>query len=98
LSRLKRGEPVIQRTHPESPDARFLLSLSNREMLLANFDGQDKLVSFNTAASTTGQMWFIEHTDARKSTECKKHTARVATLDGKKVTVDPLGRIRWAND
>ncbi len=98
INRLKRKESVIQRMHPEHPEARFIMSLSNREMLIAVFEGGEKLVTFNTAASTTGQMWFIEHTDSRKSTECKKYTARVATLDGKKVTVDPLGRIRWAND
>jgi CRISPR-associated endonuclease Csn1 len=98
MNRLKRHEPIIQRTHPEHPEAQFVMSLSGREMVLATWDGAEKLVAFNTAASTTGQMWFTEHTDARKSTDCKKYTAKATTLDCRKVTVDPLGRIRWASD
>jgi len=98
MNRLKRGESVIQRTHPEHPEARFVMSLASREMVLGNWNGAEKLVVFNTAASTSGQMWFIEHTDARKSSECKKFTSMINTLDCRKITVDPLGRIRWAND
>lgn len=98
MNRLKRREPVIQRTHPDRPGVRFVMSLSAREMVMGVWDGVERLVSFNTAASTTGQMLFVEHTDARKSSECKKHSAKASTLNAKKVTVDPLGRIRWAND
>jgi CRISPR-associated endonuclease Csn1 len=79
-------------------NAEFVMSLAGGEMVFGNFEGRQRLVAFNTAASTTGQMWFIEHTDARRSSEAKKFTAKPNTLDCKKVTVDPLGRIRWAND
>jgi CRISPR-associated endonuclease Csn1 len=98
MGRLKRGEPVIRRTHPERPEARFILSLSSRELVLATWNGDEKLAVFTTAASTSGQMWFVEHTDARKSSDCKKYTSMISTLDCRKVTVDPLGRVRWAND
>jgi CRISPR-associated endonuclease Csn1 len=98
MNRLKLEQPVIQRTHPEHPDARFILSLSSREMVLGSWNGEERLAVFNTAASTSGQMWFIAHTDARKSSDCKKYTSMVNTLGCRKVTVDPLGRIRWAND
>jgi CRISPR-associated endonuclease Csn1 len=98
MGRLKRGEPVIQRTHPDRPDARFILSLSSRELVLSTWNGEEKLAVFTTAASTSGQMWFVEHTDARRSSECKKLTSMITTLNCRKVTVDPLGRIRWAND
>jgi CRISPR-associated endonuclease Csn1 len=98
INRLKRHERVIQRSHPEHPDARFIMSLSGREMMIGVWDGMEKLVNFSTAASTTGQMLFVEHTDARKSSECKKYSAKATTLEARKVTVDPLGRIRWAND
>jgi hypothetical protein len=67
-------------------------------MVLGTWDAIERLAVFNTAASTTGQMRFIEHTDARKSADCKKFSAMATTLECKKVTVDPLGRIRWAND
>lgn len=96
--RLKNHEPVIQRYHPTNNHARFLFSLSSREMVLANFKGEEKLLTFKTAASTQGQIYFAEHTDARKSADYKKYVAKANTLDARKVTVDPLGQVRWAND
>jgi hypothetical protein len=96
--RLKSGERVICRKHPERPDARFIMSLSSREMVLANWKGEQKLLVFKTAASTQGQLYFVEHTDARRAGGQTKFVATANSLDARKVTVDPLGRIRWAND
>ena len=97
-NRIKCREPVIKRTHPDRPDARFVMSLSRGEMVLANWKGQEILLTFKTAASTQGQIYFAEHADARRSSEQKKFVANASTLDARKVTVDPLGRVRWAND
>jgi len=98
--RVRDGEPIIQRKHPDRPDAKFVMSLSAGEMVLGNWKGQKRLLVFKTAASTSGQMWFAEHTDARRSNEYKKFSCKCSTIgEGlHKVTVDPLGRIRWAND
>jgi CRISPR-associated endonuclease Csn1 len=96
--RLKRGEPIVCRTHPERPEAKFIMSLSSREMVLANWRGEQKLLVFKTAASTQGQLYFAEHTDARRSSDQTRFVATANSLDARKVTVDPLGRIRWAND
>ncbi|HUY90615.1 MAG TPA: type II CRISPR RNA-guided endonuclease Cas9 [Pirellulales bacterium] len=93
---VRAAEPLIQRTHPDHPSARFLMSISQGEMLLAEFGGAQKLVRFKTGASTSGQLWFLEHTDA--SRDSKPYSAMVGTLKARKVTVDLLGRIRWAND
>jgi CRISPR-associated endonuclease Csn1 len=98
MNRLKRREPIIQRTHAERPDARFVMSLSGREMVLANWKDGERLLTFKTAASTQGQIYFAEHTDARRSSDQTKFVATANSLDARKVTVDPLGRIRWAND
>jgi CRISPR-associated endonuclease Csn1 len=98
MNRMKRGEAIVQRTHPERPDAKFVMSLASREMVLANWKGEEKLLTFRTAASTQGQIYFAEHTDARRSNEQAKFVATANSLDAKKVTIDPLGRIRWAND
>jgi CRISPR-associated endonuclease Csn1 len=103
IDRLKRKEEVIQRTPPENhesipADAKFIMSLSSREMVLTNFKGHEKLLTFKTAASTQGQIYFAEHTDARRSGDQTKYVATANSLDARKVTVDPLGRIRWAND
>ncbi len=98
MNRLKRGEPVVQRKHPQHPDAKFIMSLSSREMVLANWKDGERLLTFKTAASTQGQIYFAEHTDARRSSDQAKFVATANSLDARKVTVDPLGRIRWAND
>jgi hypothetical protein len=95
--RLKKKQLILQRAHPKRSNARFLFSLSMGEMVLATFKGQERLVFFSTGASTSGQMTFFSHTDARKS-KGKKFTAYATTLKARKVSVDPLGRLRWAND
>lgn len=98
IRRIKNHEPVIRRTHPDRPDARFIMSLSRGEMLFASIKGRERLFSFRTAASTQGQLYFIEHTDGRPSSRTQKFVATAGTLAARKVTVDPIGRIRWAND
>lgn len=103
MGEISRKYPVIERVAPANhptipPDAKFIMSLSRREIVLANIDGTEKLMVFKTGKSTTGQLEFCEHTDARKSSEQAKYQPMVNTLDARKVTVHPLGRIRWAND
>ena len=96
--RIKRGEPIISRIHPERPDAKFVMSLSSRELVLVENDGKSLLLQFKTAASTQGQIYFSSSTDARKSSDQEKLVFSANTLRGKKITICPLGRIRWAND
>jgi len=96
--RVRDREPLIRREHPTRRDARFVMSLSRGEMVLGNFKGQERLCVFQTGASTTNQMIFAAHTDARRSSEKERFSAKPGTLASRKVTVDPLGRIRWAND
>ncbi len=96
--RLRDHQPIIQRRHPDHPQAKFVMSLSAGEMVLANWKGGQHLLTYKTAASTTGQMLFALHSDARRSADYQKFSATAGTLDARKVTVDPLGRIRWAGD
>jgi CRISPR-associated endonuclease Csn1 len=101
--RIKAGEPIIQRRHPERSDARFVMSLSSGEQVLAKVKGRDEpmLLTFKTAASTSKQMWFARSTDARRASEQETVSFSADTLlkaDARKVTVDCLGRIRRAND
>jgi CRISPR-associated endonuclease Csn1 len=95
-----RSHPIIQRVHPDRPDARFVMSLSGGEMVLAKVKGRDEpvLLTFKTAASTQGQIYFSLATDARRSGDQAKLVFNCNTLDARKVTVDPLGRVRWARD
>ena len=79
-------------------NATFVMSLSQGESVLADWKGEKKLLKFRTAASTQGQIYFCDHTDARKSSTYKKLVATANSLNGKKITIDPLGRVRWASD
>lgn len=98
--RIKLAQPVIQKTHPSRADARFIMSLSGGELVLARWKGcsQPLLLTFKTAASTQGQIYFALHTDGRRSADQTKYVCNCNTIEATKVTVDPLGRIRWAND
>jgi CRISPR-associated endonuclease Csn1 len=103
VERVKKGGSLIQRTVSsvlaEIPvNAKFVMSLSMREMILVDIDGQETLLVFRTAPSTTKQMIFVQHSDSRSSNDCKKYSFYPSTLRGKKVTVDLLGRIRNAGD
>lgn len=80
------------------PNAKFVMSLAQGELVLAEWKGQQKLLRYRTAASTQGQIYFAAHTDSRKSSDYEKHAVKANTLVARKVTVDPLGRVRWAND
>lgn len=104
MNRVKRREPIIQRTppanHPTIPaDVMFLFSLSRGEMVLADVDGHAQLLTLRTAISTNHRLIFVLHNDARKSDKIQKiaYFPRDYT-QLRKVTVDPLGRVRWAND
>ena len=96
--RAARGEPLINRIHPSIPDARFIMSLSAGELVLADWKGQERLLQYNTAASTTGQIHLVDPLDARQSAKKEDFSFSANTLRARKVTIDTLGRIRWAND
>ncbi len=102
--RAKAGQPLIGKVHPDEPTARFLFSLSQGEMVLGKFGGKKHerrpaLYRFNSAASTSKQMWFVLHIDARASKERGTDpSAKPSTMDFEKVQVDVLGRIRRARD
>ncbi len=96
--RVRDSEPIIQRAHPTDPAAKFVMSLSGGELVLVESRGEPQLWVYQTGASTTGQLFFCTHTDARKSTERKRISKYASTLRARKITVDTLGRIRWAND
>lgn len=103
IKRVKHREQIIRQSPPEDHetiprDAQFLFSLSKGETVLATIGQQQKLLVFDTAAQTSQQMWFYEHTDARKQADKKTYSFMPNTINAKKVTVDQLGRIRWAND
>jgi CRISPR-associated endonuclease Csn1 len=109
--RLKSGKTVIERDPPQNhsvipANARFLFSLSANEAFLAEKNGVQHLYIFSTAPSTRNELRFYSHLDARRVTSSdrdendkkKIKTFTLRRLVGRKVTVDLLGRVRWAND
>jgi CRISPR-associated endonuclease Csn1 len=88
--------PVVQRQHPDFPEARFIMALCRGETVLGLFKGRKRLMRFLTAASTQGQIYFAGHEDARPSGTIGKLAVNANTLSGQKVVVDLLGRIHPA--
>lgn len=95
-NRLKNKMPIINRDHPKRSGSKFIMSLSQGEMVVADIKGEKHLLVFKTSSSISGQMWFDCHSDAGKKK--KSFSFMPNTFNAKKVTVDLLGRIRWAND
>ncbi len=99
MKRIAQEVPLITRKHPDIPDAKFIMSLSMNEMVLMQQQGKDILYRFEYASSTSQQMWFRHHAVAVKSNDNRGQVSKNPnTMQAKKITVDPLGRIRWAND
>ncbi len=96
--RIRNRIQLVQKTDPENPAARFIMSLCTGDMLWAEFDGQERLVVVQTLVSTQPRAHIVDANDARPSTKKRNVGKRIGALRARKVTVDPLGRIRWAND
>jgi CRISPR-associated endonuclease Csn1 len=92
------GLPLISQKHPTNSEAKFLFSLCSGECVEGEIGGRSGVFVFRTAASTTGQIFFRVHCDSRKSASAQKFRANANTLKCRKVTVDLLGRVRYAND
>lgn len=98
VQRIGRKQPAVRRGHPTQPNAKFIMSLCPGDMVLVTDEGRPRLMKFVTGASTQGQLYFSDARDARKSADRKDKAKKASTLVGNKVTVDLLGRIRWAGD
>ena len=98
LGRIRRHEPVVQRRHPEHPEAQFVMSLCTGDMLLAEIDATERLAVVSALVSTQKRIHIVDANDARPSAKKKDIGKTPNSLVARKVVVDPLGRIRWAND
>ena len=67
--------------------------------MLLNHAGKEELYRFVKAGGTSKQMWFRHHTAGGKASDQNGVVSKKpSTLDARKVTVDLLGRMRWAKD
>jgi CRISPR-associated endonuclease Csn1 len=86
---------VVSRQHPTDPQARFLFSLCRGDTIYGTIRGQTTVWVYVTSASTQGQIYFKPHSEAIRA---KDRAVKANTLDGYKVVIDPIGRMRRGRD
>lgn len=96
------GTAVIDRSDHDK--GRFVMSLSIGEMFqIDGADGQRRLCVVQKIDQVSKRLNYKSHTDARSTDEVKRDNLylspkKMQECNARKVTVDPLGRIRRAND
>ena len=93
--RKSRREPVVRRERGDG--AQFVMSLSLGDSLQFTKNGAVKF-RVVTGVWSNGQVVTINHDDAAKATESRPGAKGIIADGGTKVSVDPIGRIRPAND
>lgn len=96
--RKQQGEdamPMVDRNHPHEPNAVFLMSLATNELVFGEFKGHRDYYVYNTADSTSGQMFFYHHCDSERN---HRSSCKPKTMNFQKIQVDILGRVRPASD
>jgi CRISPR-associated endonuclease Csn1 len=96
-------QPIVQRK--QGNNEKFLMSLSANEMIILELDDGSKVLHRTQKMSQSGRninIVFRPHTYGGKLSDYDKppiiQRRSPSTVSGRKVTVDPLGRVRWAND
>lgn len=98
IDRVRLRVPVVQPRHPDFPNAEFLMCVSTGDTLIAEFDGREQIVIVSTLVSTQKRIHIVDANDARPSARKKNEGKTPSSLKGRKVTIDPIGQVRWAND
>lgn len=93
--RVARHEPVVRRDRGDG--ARFLMSLSPGDSVRIAERGEMRLKIVRSVWSS-GQVEMVDHDDARGATVFRPRARTIASSGGRKVSVDPIGRVRPAND
>ncbi len=105
MRRQQAGEPVVRRTHPQHPEAKFLMWLCNNDMVMVDSNGVEQLCRVQKMSDLPGaesaNIWLREHTAA--NLESPATALHVTSLKPdkfrlRKVTVDVLGRVHPCND
>ena len=96
-SRRKVGrQPVVKRQG--SDGAHFVMSLGAGDSVLVNHHNGETKLRVVTSIWSNGQVVMVDHIDATKATESRPGAKSIVSNGGRKVSVDPIGRIRPAND
>ena len=97
LIRNKRGEPIIKKTLADG--SRLLFSISKGDII--EFDDERARYWVVRMLASHGQILIVPHNEARRDKDATKFTPFLKSLvekNVKKISVDPIGRIRPAND
>ncbi len=93
--RKARRESVVRRDRGDS--AQFVMSLSPGDTLQLATNGETGLKIVESVWSA-GQVVMVDHDDAQGATVFRPGAKTIVSSGGRKVSVDPIGRIRPAND
>ena len=94
--RLRKGKPAVDRRHGDPEE--FMMSLSINDALIFSNSEEDGIWIVKKVSSN-GQVFLRRHTDANRVGKFWAPSARTFAEKGaKKISVDPIGRIRPAND
>ena len=93
--RKARHEPVVRRERGD--DAQFLMSLSPGDSLQLTKNGETRLKIVESIWSA-GPVVMVDHDDAEGTTVFRPGAKTIVSSGARKVSVDPIGRIRPAND
>jgi CRISPR-associated endonuclease Csn1 len=105
--RLRRHEPVVQRDH--GPGRRFLFSLSQGDLIELDLESARGIGIFVVRTiymqGRSGTLEYVENRDAREKRETRAAKARhksalepLRKMNCRKVSVSPLGEVRYAHD
>lgn len=93
--RLAKREPLVQRKHKNG--GQFIMSLSPGDTL--DFPGGDKAgVRIVQGVWGNGQVVTQDHIDSTGSSVWKPNANSIVKQGAKKLSIDPIGRVRPAND
>ena len=98
---LGEGPQLVKRVHGDSVE--FACSIAKNETLEVEKDGVKKLVRVRTLEAD-GRVGFTNLTDARPISEANKNRERLTVpklmteLKCRKVSVSPLGEVRYSRD
>ena len=93
--RKARREPVVRRDRGDG--AQFVMSLAPGDTLQLTRNGETGLKIVESVWSA-GPVVMVDHDDAEGATVFRPGAKTIVLSGGKKVSVDPIGRIRSAND
>lgn len=94
--RLSKREPVVQRERGDG--AQFIMSLSKGDSLQTTKDNETKIVVVEGIWSS-GQVVIVEHDDAQGSSRTRPNAkSLLLKSQARKISIDPIGRVRLSND